>query len=293
MRTAILRSALVAVVIGICLDAALGQSSRRSGRGRSRSEDRSASSSSDDSDRIARMETFLRRLDTNGNGMIDAEEVAGDQKSLVEGMFRRAGIELKYPIPVSRILAAMTDSSRRSHSDGAGEAAVGPGQEASPDHPTAGASVGGSSQPKPSQSAVPGFGSPAVAGTKSGPTASSSEPAASAPPSTSSSSSPSPSAAKAGETSTAAATKAADPAPAPPRGSGRFRTARERLPDGLPDWFRQKDLNGDGQITMAEFSREWTPEIAAEFERFDLNHNGIITAAECLKVEKQRSRNSK
>ena len=98
MRTVILRSALVAVVIAACLDAALGQSSRRSGRGRSRSEDRSTSSS-DDSDRIARMETFLRRLNTNGNGMIDAEEVAGNQKSLVEGMFRRAGIELKYLIP--------------------------------------------------------------------------------------------------------------------------------------------------------------------------------------------------
>jgi Ca2+-binding EF-hand superfamily protein len=230
------------------------------------------------------METFLRRLDTNGNGMIDAEEVAGDQKSLVEGMFRRAGIELKYPIPISRILAAMTDSSRRSRSDGSGEAAAEPGQEASPDHSTPGASTGGSSQPKPSQSAVPGFGSPAVAGTKSSPTASSSEAATSTPPPTSSSSSPS--AAKAGETSTAPATTAADPAPAPPRGSGRFRTARERLPDGLPDWFRQKDLNGDGQITMAEFSREWTPEIAAEFERFDLNHDGIITAAECLKVLK-------
>ena len=164
------------------------------------------------------------------------------------------------------------------------------GQEASPDHPTAGATAGGSSQPKPSQSAVVGFGSPAGAAAKSGLTASSPE-AATSPPLL-----PLPhlprAHAKAGETSTALAPKAADPAPAPPPRLGPV-SHRQGVPDGLPDWFRQKDLNGDGQVTMAEFSREWTPEIAAEFNRYDLNHNGIITAAECLKVEKQRSRNSK
>ena len=38
---------------------------------------------------------------------------------------------------------------------------------------------------------------------------------------------------------------------------------------------------------MAEFASEWTPAVAAEFDRYDLNHDGIITAAECLKVEKR------
>ena len=36
---------------------------------------------------------------------------------------------------------------------------------------------------------------------------------------------------------------------------------------------------------MAEFATEWTPALVAEFNRYDLNHDGIITAAECLKVE--------
>ena len=33
----------------------------------------------------------------------------------------------------------------------------------------------------------------------------------------------------------------------------------------------------------------WTPEKVAEFARYDLNHDGIITADECLKVEKAKA----
>ena len=80
----------------------------------------------------------------------------------------------------------------------------------------------------------------------------------------------------------------ADAKPAP-RKPSRFLTARERLPKGLPDWFLEKDVNGNGQITMAEFTDTWTPEKLAEFARYDLNHDGIITAAECLKVEKAKA----
>ncbi len=57
------------------------------------------------------------------------------------------------------------------------------------------------------------------------------------------------------------------------------------MPKGLPDWFLAK-ANADGQITMAEFTTNWTPDEVARFARYDLNHDGIITAAECLKVEK-------
>ena len=40
---------------------------------------------------------------------------------------------------------------------------------------------------------------------------------------------------------------------------------------------------------MAEFATEWTPERAAEFDSYDLNHDGIITAAEVLKVEARKA----
>ena len=69
--------------------------------------------------------------------------------------------------------------------------------------------------------------------------------------------------------------------------SGKWSTAAQHLPKGLPDWFLKK-ADADGQITMAEFTDRWTPELVAEFEKYDLNHDGIITAAEVLKGAKPR-----
>jgi hypothetical protein len=63
-----------------------------------------------------------------------------------------------------------------------------------------------------------------------------------------------------------------------------FRTPIERRPKGLPQWFIDMDKNGDGQITMAQYATTWTPAVLAEFNKYDLNHDGIITAAEVLKV---------
>jgi hypothetical protein len=64
--------------------------------------------------------------------------------------------------------------------------------------------------------------------------------------------------------------------------------AIDRLPDGLPDWFARKDVNGDGQVTMSEYSSEWSAEKAREFTRYDLNGDGIVTPQECLQVEKKK-----
>ncbi len=69
----------------------------------------------------------------------------------------------------------------------------------------------------------------------------------------------------------------------------RLSTAMERLPSGLPNWFFEKDANADGQVSMAEFTTDWTEAKLAEFMRYDLNGDGIITPAECLAAEKQKS----
>jgi Ca2+-binding EF-hand superfamily protein len=67
--------------------------------------------------------------------------------------------------------------------------------------------------------------------------------------------------------------------------SYRFLSPHERLPRGLPDAFLRKDADGDGQVTMAEFSRSgWTDALAEDFARQDLNGDGIITPEECLKA---------
>jgi Ca2+-binding EF-hand superfamily protein len=37
---------------------------------------------------------------------------------------------------------------------------------------------------------------------------------------------------------------------------------------------------------MAEYTERWTPDAVAQFEKYDLNHDGIITADEVLEVLK-------
>ena len=71
--------------------------------------------------------------------------------------------------------------------------------------------------------------------------------------------------------------------------SYKWQTVKERLQSkGLPDWFLKK-MDASGQIRMADFTDKWTAEKVAEFEKYDLNHDGIITADEVLKVERHPS----
>ncbi|MEW4455847.1 hypothetical protein AB1L30_24475 [Bremerella sp. JC817] len=66
----------------------------------------------------------------------------------------------------------------------------------------------------------------------------------------------------------------------------RFLTATERLPKGLPDWFTRNDLDGDGQVMMHEYTSSWSESKVAEFDSYDLNHDGVITPKECLEAGK-------
>jgi Ca2+-binding EF-hand superfamily protein/subtilisin-like proprotein convertase family protein len=50
----------------------------------------------------------------------------------------------------------------------------------------------------------------------------------------------------------------------------------------LPEWFRRRDANADGQVTMAEFAQQWDEQTVAEFKKYDRNSDGIITAEEWL-----------
>jgi hypothetical protein len=59
----------------------------------------------------------------------------------------------------------------------------------------------------------------------------------------------------------------------------RFLTPRERLPEDLPSFFTS-DRDGDGQVSMAEFTSSWDDAKLAEFNRWDLNRDGMITPAE-------------
>ncbi len=59
-------------------------------------------------------------------------------------------------------------------------------------------------------------------------------------------------------------------------------TSAAQSQEFIPTWFFEKDMDRDGQVAMSEFSAEWSPEKIAEFDSYDLNHDGIITSTEIL-----------
>jgi len=270
-------------------------------------------SSDDIAQRLTRTADFLKQADTNHNGVIEPDEAADPQaKNMLDRIFSRMGKEPHFPMAISEIMQNYEAYYRTRASGGAPSPAGPPPGGSSP-------AAGWSSPPgmgfgatvAPAPGAIPaapsgGFPNGSV-GRPMAPTVpgaagttltlvppSGAAPSLQAPGAMSAVASPavaSPTAPSAtGAPSTVpslAASSPTDTKPAP-RKPGRFKTARERLPTGLPDWFLEKDGNGDGQVTMAEFTDNWTPEKLAEFARYDLNHDGIITAAECLKVEKAK-----
>lgn len=54
------------------------------------------------------------------------------------------------------------------------------------------------------------------------------------------------------------------------------------LPSGLPQWFAERDKDGDGQIGM----HEWPADEMEEFFKYDRNGDGFVTADEVLRVLK-------
>ena len=199
------------------------------------------------------IETALKRFDTNNDGMIDAKEAADPTaKNLLDRIWSRMGKEPHYPIAVSDLAQAFQT-----------RGPTGPQQGNSPS--TAPAAPARATVSLPGM----GFGTPAVAST--------SKPATPGilPPG------PRPDREASSRSPALPATAKAEP---PAQKLSRFHTGIESRPQGLPQWFIDKDRNGDGQITMAQYATNWTPALVAEFNKYDLNHDGIITAEEVLKV---------
>lgn len=61
-----------------------------------------------------------------------------------------------------------------------------------------------------------------------------------------------------------------------------YRLTGAALPEGLPEWFVERDADGDGQVAMHEYSRRWTDSTARRFVGLDANDDGLITPAEAL-----------
>jgi hypothetical protein len=202
---------------------------------------------------VSKIAAKLKQFDANGNGIIEQDEADKGGGVYIEmRVFRPANIQPHYPIAINDLLQIA-----------GGQAPSGSGS-ISPPAPA-------STTAAPTQPSAP-----AAAPSSSGGTASA--PAVAATPSTST-------------TPVAGTPTSSSPIEAKPptNRSGKWRNAQQLLPKGLPDWFLKK-ADADGQITMAEYTDRWTPEALAEFQKYDLNHDGIITAAEVLKAEKPRGR---
>jgi len=66
------------------------------------------------------------------------------------------------------------------------------------------------------------------------------------------------------------------------RGFYRFLTAHERLPKDVPGWFREKDADTDGQVSMAEYWSESDLSSIDAFNKLDWNGDGYITPRESM-----------
>src|SRR4051812_31008208 len=73
-------------------------------------------------------------------------------------------------------------------------------------------------------------------------------------------------------------------AQAPSKGSGPSKSKAHRpsrLPKNLPEWFKDLDADGDGQIGLYEWKTK--REDVQEFTKYDINGDGFITVDEVVR----------
>ena len=56
------------------------------------------------------------------------------------------------------------------------------------------------------------------------------------------------------------------------------------LPKQVQSWFVERDADGDAQLTLVEFSPKLRSAEVAEFKSYDLNGDGLLTAAEAVRA---------
>jgi hypothetical protein len=84
-------------------------------------------------------------------------------------------------------------------------------------------------------------------------------------------------------TSSATGPNGGPQAPKLQRRDSKFFVRGDQLPGGLPEWFASRDRNGDGQLSLAEFTPKGMRSEAARFAALDTNSDGVVTARECVR----------
>jgi len=73
----------------------------------------------------------------------------------------------------------------------------------------------------------------------------------------------------------------------------KFHVNASRLPSNLPEWFVSKDKNGDGQISLSEYSPRGTRAELQAFQKLDTNKDGVITSREISHPGKKKKSSRK
>jgi Ca2+-binding EF-hand superfamily protein len=77
------------------------------------------------------------------------------------------------------------------------------------------------------------------------------------------------------------------------RAARKYYVGPSSLPPGLPDWFSERDADGDGQLTLSEFAPDGSAAQRRLFARYDQNGDGVITPDEAVRVLKTSPENGK
>lgn len=80
--------------------------------------------------------------------------------------------------------------------------------------------------------------------------------------------------------------------PANSRPHGPFFVPTKNRVGNLPGWFSQRDQNGDGQLSLSEFSPTHSSESVKAFQKLDVNRDGLVTSQEAVR-SKQESKQKK
>lgn len=67
-----------------------------------------------------------------------------------------------------------------------------------------------------------------------------------------------------------------------------FYTPRSRMPAGVDDWFVETDADGDGQITMREFTAHLSEGDVTRFASLDPDGDGVVTAREYAEAKSKQ-----
>ncbi len=232
-------------------------------------------------------------MDANGDGVIHESEVPEERRRMFQFMAERAGVDPSQGVAIAKVIEGMAN---RGGGPRPGEAASGQpaAPAAAPASPEAAPTEAAAAKPAEPQlpPLVSGFGvdtrrEPAPGfGTRVQPqprmgfgSVAQAENNAGAP-----------AVSRRADGSSGASredaqnddSRSRDSSTAQLRSSYRFLSPHERLPEGLPDWFVDRDTNLDGQVTMAEFADEWTDSKVEEFFKYDGNNDGVITVEEAL-----------